>query len=61
LFAGFENDLTYLIHTIPGINRCADNGYHQSQLRGGKSAYWCSFGEKWESRLLDVLKMVMEK
>jgi len=24
-------------------------------IRGGKSAYWCSFGEKWESKLLDVL------
>ena len=24
-------------------------------IRGGKSAYWCSFGEYWMSRLLDVL------
>jgi transcription-repair coupling factor (superfamily II helicase) len=25
-------------------------------IRGGKNAYWCSFGEKWEERLLDVLE-----
>ncbi|MBL8104066.1 MAG: hypothetical protein JNJ72_00750 [Anaerolineales bacterium] len=24
-------------------------------IRGGKSAYWCSFGEAWEGRLLEVL------
>jgi len=24
-------------------------------IRGGKSAYWCSFGERWESRLLETL------
>ena len=24
-------------------------------IRGGKSAYWCSFGVQWESRLLDTL------
>ena len=24
-------------------------------IRGGKSAYWCSFGEKWESKLLEML------
>ena len=24
-------------------------------VRGGKSSYWCSFGEKWETRLMDVL------
>jgi transcription-repair coupling factor (superfamily II helicase) len=29
-------------------------------IRGGKSAYWCSFGEHWESRLLDVLGTVGE-
>ena len=27
-------------------------------IRGGKNAYWCSFGEIWESRLLDVLEIV---
>jgi len=27
-------------------------------IRGGKSAYWCSFGDLWSSRLLDVLEMV---
>ena len=27
-------------------------------IRGGKSSYWCSFGEMWQSRLLDVLEMV---
>lgn len=25
-------------------------------IRGGKSAYWCSFGEGWPSKLLDTLK-----
>jgi len=31
-------------------------------IRGrGKSAYWCSFGEKWESKLLDVLGMIAGK
>ena len=25
-------------------------------IRGGKSAYWCSFGEEWEAKLLDVLR-----
>ena len=24
-------------------------------VRGGKSAYWCSFGEQWQSRLLETL------
>jgi transcription-repair coupling factor (superfamily II helicase) len=24
-------------------------------IRGGKSAYWCSFGENWEGRLLETL------
>ncbi|HAV77158.1 MAG TPA: transcription-repair coupling factor, partial [Anaerolineae bacterium] len=27
-------------------------------IRGGKSAYWCSFGENWNIRLLDVLSML---
>ncbi len=27
-------------------------------IRGGKSSYWCSFGENWMSRLLDVLGVV---
>ncbi len=30
-------------------------------IRGGKSAYWCSFGEMWQSKLLDVLGMILEK
>jgi transcription-repair coupling factor (superfamily II helicase) len=25
-------------------------------IRGGKNAYWCSFGENWEEQLLDVLE-----
>ena len=25
-------------------------------IRGGRASYWCSFGENWESRLLDALK-----
>ncbi len=32
--------------------RLADLG---AGIRGGKSAYWCSFGEEWEGRLLEVL------
>ena len=27
-------------------------------IRGGKSAYWCSFGEQWQSRLLDLVGMI---
>jgi transcription-repair coupling factor (superfamily II helicase) len=27
-------------------------------IRGGKSAYWCSFGENWKSRLLETLAML---
>jgi transcription-repair coupling factor (superfamily II helicase) len=27
-------------------------------VRGGKSSYWCSFGENWNVRLLDTLKML---
>ncbi|HKJ37307.1 MAG TPA: transcription-repair coupling factor, partial [Anaerolineales bacterium] len=30
-------------------------------IRGGKSAYWCSFGEMWSSKLLDMLGMVVGK
>lgn len=25
-------------------------------IRGGKNAYWCSFGDDWQDKLLDVLK-----
>ena len=32
--------------------RLADLG---AGIRGGKSAYWCSFGEQWEGKLLEVL------
>jgi transcription-repair coupling factor (superfamily II helicase) len=34
-------------------NRLADLG---PGIRGGKNAYWCSFGEKWENKLLETLK-----
>jgi transcription-repair coupling factor (superfamily II helicase) len=27
-------------------------------VRGGKSAYWCSFGENWKGRLLETLGML---
>jgi len=27
-------------------------------VRGGKSSYWCSFGEMWQSRLLETLAML---
>jgi transcription-repair coupling factor (superfamily II helicase) len=36
-------------------SRLADLG---PGIRGGKNAYWCSFGEKWESRLLDTLNLL---
>jgi transcription-repair coupling factor (superfamily II helicase) len=27
-------------------------------IRGGKSSYWCSFGENWKARLLETLRML---
>jgi transcription-repair coupling factor (superfamily II helicase) len=27
-------------------------------VRGGKSAYWCSFGDQWEIKLLEILSQV---
>jgi transcription-repair coupling factor (superfamily II helicase) len=27
-------------------------------IRGGKSAYWCSFGENWQVRLLETLAIL---
>jgi transcription-repair coupling factor (superfamily II helicase) len=27
-------------------------------VRGGRSSYWCSFGENWQSRLLDTLRLL---
>jgi transcription-repair coupling factor (superfamily II helicase) len=33
-------------------SRLADLG---PGIRGGKSSYWCSFGEQWEAKLLEVL------
>jgi transcription-repair coupling factor (superfamily II helicase) len=30
-------------------------------IRGGKSAYWCSFGENWESKLLETLALLAQK
>jgi transcription-repair coupling factor (superfamily II helicase) len=27
-------------------------------VRGGKSSYWCSFGENWQSRLLETLALL---
>jgi len=33
-------------------HRLADLG---PGVRGGRSSYWCSFGEKWQSRLLETL------
>jgi transcription-repair coupling factor (superfamily II helicase) len=30
-------------------------------IRGGKNAYWCSFGEDWENKLLDVLERLDQK
>jgi len=34
------------------VARLADLG---PGVRGGKSSYWCSFGEQWQSRLLETL------
>jgi transcription-repair coupling factor (superfamily II helicase) len=39
-------------------NRLPDLG---PGIRGGKNAYWCSFGEQWEKPLLDVLEKLVEK
>ncbi|MFT3893750.1 MAG: transcription-repair coupling factor [Anaerolineales bacterium] len=39
-------------------SRLADLG---PGIRGGKNAYWCSFGETWEKPLLDVLEKLVEK
>jgi len=33
-------------------HRLADLG---PGVRGGRSSYWCSFGEQWQSRLLETL------
>jgi transcription-repair coupling factor (superfamily II helicase) len=30
-------------------------------IRGGRNAYWCSFGDGWEDKLLDVLERLNEK
>ena len=30
-------------------------------IRGGRNAYWCSLGENWEEKLLDVLGKLNEK
>ena len=27
-------------------------------IRGGRSSYWCSFGEEWESKLLEALSLM---
>jgi len=43
-----ENDAKRLPDLGPGI-------------RGGKSAYWCSFGEDWQEQLLVVLERLDEK
>jgi transcription-repair coupling factor (superfamily II helicase) len=29
-------------------------------VRGGKNAYWCSFGDNWQDKLLDVLAQLNE-
>ncbi|MGE5776636.1 MAG: transcription-repair coupling factor [Chloroflexota bacterium] len=29
-------------------------------IRGGKNAYWCALGEKWQGRLLEVLLLLMK-
>ncbi len=36
-------------------SRLADLG---PGIRGGKSTYWCSFGDHWETRLLETLDLV---
>jgi transcription-repair coupling factor (superfamily II helicase) len=28
-------------------------------IRGGKDSYWCSFGEQWQSKLLDTLNILL--
>jgi transcription-repair coupling factor (superfamily II helicase) len=39
------------------VKRLQDIG---QDVRGGKSAYWCAFGEEWESKLLDVLTLLSQ-
>jgi transcription-repair coupling factor (superfamily II helicase) len=29
-------------------------------IRGGKNAYWCSFGEEWQEKLLDLLRQLKQ-
>ena len=38
-------------------NRLADLG---PGIRGGRHAYWCSFGEHWQARLLEVLDVIKQ-
>jgi transcription-repair coupling factor (superfamily II helicase) len=38
-----------------GPKRLADLG---PGIRGGKSSYWCSFGEQWRDRLLETLSVL---
>jgi transcription-repair coupling factor (superfamily II helicase) len=58
----WESGQVVLRYPVPGeekdAKRLPDLG---PGIRGGKSAYWCSFGEKWEGRLLDVLQMIMDR
>ncbi|HET9912082.1 MAG TPA: transcription-repair coupling factor, partial [Anaerolineales bacterium] len=58
----WESGQVVLRYPVPGeekdAKRLPDLG---PGIRGGKSAYWCSFEEQWESRLLDVLQMIIEQ
>jgi transcription-repair coupling factor (superfamily II helicase) len=59
---GWENGQIVLRYPVSGEDkdgkRLADLG---SGIRGGKSAYWCSFGEKWKSALLETLAILSER
>lgn len=56
---GWESGQVVLRYPLSGEEkdgkRLADLG---PGVRGGKSSYWCSFGENWTSRLLDTLGML---
>jgi transcription-repair coupling factor (superfamily II helicase) len=56
---GWENGQIVLRYPASGEEkngkRLADLG---PGIRGGKSSYWCSFGENWKSRLLETLSLL---
>jgi transcription-repair coupling factor (superfamily II helicase) len=58
---GWENGQIVLRYSTSGEEK---DGNHLPDLgpgiRGGKSSYWCSFGEKWQERLLEALSLLTD-